>query len=163
MPINQTRIFIHLRWTLVPPGDVPTDKYLVPLVPYLTRYASTLGVKIAAIGGGEDDLHVLLELPSDSTLTGLEGELRAAAKRFAADFLGSDSSAWLPDGFSADSVSFEEFDELRVYISDNAARHASGSTVPRWEGPTADSVGGDEDTPQWLRDAMARATMYNEP
>ena len=161
MPITPTpncRILIHMRWPIEGGSTRLTPEALRQLTPYTTRYAETLGVLVHAVGGTEDHLHVLAEVPPTHILEDFRHELQLSLRRFIEGALALPGFAWSETGCAYASVSPKELEELAAYIRDNAARHAAGTTLPEQEGDEAGEgeVEETEALPDWLREAMSQ-------
>jgi putative transposase len=131
-------------------GDVAlTPQAIERLDPYITRYARTMGILVHAVGGTEDHLHVLFDLPLDKTLKAIETELRKTTTRFVRETVTLLGFAWAEDTHFA-SITPDECDEVIAYIRDSAARHASGDIVSAWES-LEEEAPAEEAVPEWLR------------
>jgi len=167
MANEASKVLVHLYWPVADAAAAPlTPEALQRLPSYITRYAETLGAKVQGVGGMEDHLHVLLMLPKNKTLQSIEDELQRATQRFLRDVGSSRSFLWASAGNRAVGVSLWDRETVADYLTDNAARHASGDLWAELEeepvvtdaagsSPPADkSAGGDEEIPEWLRKAM---------
>jgi REP element-mobilizing transposase RayT len=146
-------VHIHLLWHVAGGAGTLAPDAVVKLAPYVTRYGQTLGCTVYAVGGADDHLHVLLELPPNKSYGALSDELTRATARFVREAYGPTNFAWDTE-YDAVSVGDDELAEVTAYIAANADRHASGELVPAWEGDPGAMAGGDDETPDWLREAL---------
>jgi putative transposase len=152
---GDVRVPVHMIWWTTGSDDSALTPDIVErLVPYITRYAQTLGITVHAVGGVEDHLHVLYELPLKRTLDDVTRELTKTTTRFLRDVLNRRGFAWQEETLT-DGVGPENFAALAAYIQENARRHASGDTEPFWEGLDEDETGApEEEIPSWLREVL---------
>ncbi len=144
------KIAVHARWAVAAASAPITLGAWDRLPSYVTRYAQTLGVPVHAIGGADDHLHLLFDLPTDKSFVAVNTELERAVARFLADLLPRRGFAWSAPDLLVQSVGAGEWEELRDYIAAHSARHAA-DIVAEWE----DTSAPDEDSvPVWLRDIM---------
>ena len=147
-------ILIHALWPIRSGGDSLSPAVWDRLPKYLTRYAQTLGVTIYAVGGMDDHVHLLLDLPASKTLDSITGELQKAVARFLKDALSLGDFAWDRPAASAHSVSIRDFEEMQAYVQKNAEHHSGATTIAEWENEPVDSAEEADAMPAWLRNAM---------
>jgi putative transposase len=152
---GEVRVSVHMLWWTAENADSAlTPEIVERLVPYITRYAQTLGITVHAVGGTSDHLHILYDLPPKRTLDDVTRELTKTTTRFLRDVLNRRGFAWQEETLT-ESVGPENFAALAVYIQDNAARHASGDLEPAWEGgDDVETDGAEEEMPSWLREVL---------
>lgn len=147
-------VVIHAVWWTAEASPVLPAGAPERLVPYVTRYAQTLGVTVTAAGGTEDHLHILFELPATRTLSEITDELQRATTRFVREtYRDVRLFAWDASAVDMTSISPENADEAAAYVRDNSAHHVSGDLIASLEG-YPDTVASDDETPDWLREAM---------
>src|SRR5437016_6206197 len=131
-------------------GDIRlTPLALERLAPYITRYAQTMGVPVYMVGGTEDHLHVLFELPPDKTLKAIEVELRKTTTRFVRETLTLFGFTW-EDETHFSSLTPDECEDVMAYIRESVARHSTGDIIVAWERPEPEADI-EEAVPEWLR------------
>jgi REP element-mobilizing transposase RayT len=148
------RITIHCLWRVNRDGPELGAPAWERLPGYVTRYAQTLGVRVHAVGGGPDHLHWLFDLPSVRTVESVNDELRRASARYLAGRPDGAGFAWAA-GVGAQSVSTSDSADLAAYIGENAARHATGQTIPEWEFAEFKDAEPEDELPAWLRSALS--------
>ena len=120
-------VFIHLVWA--------TNGRLPLLVPSLERSvyrclqhdAQRMGCQILALGGTEDHVHVLVELPVTLTISDLAKQLKGASSHVA-NHMGDKSTLFRwQSGYFTLSVSPDGILDLQQYIRDQKTHHADGS------------------------------------
>ena len=151
---SHTEIVLLLRWNVA--GGTLTPAALLKLAPYITRYADTFNVRVHAVGGTADHIHVLCDIPGDMTADKVTHELQPATARYLRDVLGAKGFAW--GTASVVSVSPSEVNAATAYLSEHESRHERGECIEAWEGggesgaATAERAG--DSLPSWLTDAM---------
>jgi putative transposase len=147
---------VHLIWRVAANSPALTPEAVERLVPYVTRYAQTLGILVYAVGGTTDHLHILYDLTPTRTLNDVTAELQKTTLRFLRDVLNLRGFAWDTE-IRTEGIGPENRDALTDYIRENAVRHAENRLEPTWEGDdteeSAVSVSGDE-LPAWLREVL---------
>jgi len=150
----ELRVTLHARWHSARP-DVPIVPEALDRLPgYVTRYAQTLGVTVRAVGGAEDHLHLLFDLPGNQTVDSVMAELQRATARFLQDVLGQRAFSW-KSAYFAESVSADATATMTEYVAQNRQHHEANTTREDWEDATDESAGDDESLPLWLREAMS--------
>lgn len=151
------QIRLHFRWP-VGEGASLTPEIVDRLAPYVTRYAQTLGVLVHAVGGVEDHLHVVLDIPPTRSFGEINDELRRTTARFVRDVLGQRAFAWAEDGQFLASLSPSDLAAIAPYVREQAARHAGGDLNPYWEGKDGEAEEDEEDDtlPGWLKDVLPK-------
>ena len=125
-------------------------------------YGQTLGCVVSAVGGGDEHLHLLLELPHTKTLDEISGELTKASARLVREAFGPKNFAW-DTAYEVSSVGPDDVETIAAYVRENAARHESGDLLPDYEGNPSEMAGSDDDTPDWLRKPSISGAGTGEP
>jgi putative transposase len=163
MPITRApgvRILVHALWRVAAASPPLTPETRSRLSPYVTRYADTLNTRVLAVGGWDDHLHVLFDLPPSTSPEQVTTELQNTTARFLSDVLSVLGFAWDKDGVYLESVSARDADDMTEYVRLNSARHKDVTLLPEWEfahvtGEAAAGGSDDEELPDWLRDALS--------
>lgn len=156
------RVSVHTLWPVAEHSPELTEEALTRLVSYTTRYGQTLGIVVHAVGGINDHLHVLLDLPPTMTLQQVLDELPRATARFLSDVLKLKGFAWAVSDGGMESVSPENVAFLASYVSENASHHADGTTLPEQEfgvREAGETTAAEDEVPAWLREAMPLKDM----
>ena len=88
---------------------------------YVAAVATRMGVRMVAVGGMEDHLHVLIALPSDLTLGKTINTIKVNSSRWMKPRV--PSFAW-QRGYAAFSVSASNVPAVVAYIEDQERHHA---------------------------------------
>ena len=145
-------ILLHFRWRVATGALSPA--MVAKLAPYITRYAETLNVRVHAVGGVSDHLHILVDLPSEMPADHFVRDLQPPTARYLRDVLGSRTFTW-ETPFIVVSVSPVAREAVTAYLSTQETRHASGDLDPVYEGTDTTAVtASDDDLPKWLADAL---------
>ena len=148
-------VLVHLVWPVADPAAVPlTEEAIERMISYATRYAETLNVRVLAVGGVFDHLHLLVDLAPTLSLEKMVRDLMPPTERFLRDVMGFGGFAWDGSGYAASGVSPTERERVITYIRDQAARHAENDLDADLEFEVAASAepSVDEDgVPDWLR------------
>jgi REP element-mobilizing transposase RayT len=161
MPIVRTpgcQVVVCMRWSVAAPEIAALDRDAVSkLVPYATRYAETMNIRVLAVGGAADHLHVLADIPPDMTLDKVARELQRPTERYLREVLGLHGLAWDAETAAVCSVSPGDVERVAAYVRDQAAVHASGDLDPLLEGIEEDEAeGADEEgeIPDWIKGVL---------
>ena len=146
---------LHARWRSALPDMPILPEALDRLPAYVTRYGQTLGVSVRAVGGAEDHLHLLFDLPGNRTIDSAMAELQRATARFLQDVLGQRAFSWKAAYF-AESIGAEMIATVADYVTENRRHHDASTTHDEWEDIAEDAASDDESLPAWLREAMSK-------
>ena len=122
--VNQ---LIHVMWS------THRQQYTFPLdfknslYPYITALAKSKNVKVLAIGGSTDHLHLLIVLPPDLSLSTLMGYVKAYSSKWIKSYDFIDPKFSWQEGFLALSTQTERLDKVYAYIQSDETRHDSQS------------------------------------
>ena len=119
MADTYTRILVHCIFSTK--NRAPAIAEPEKLWTYLRGIARNRGVDTLAIGGTTNHVHMLLTLPSGSTIAQLVRDLKANSSRHLNEK--QRGFAW-QDGYAAISVSPSQIQTVRRYIETQAAHHA---------------------------------------
>ena len=151
------RVVVQFLWAVKPGGPVLTAPAVELLGPYLRRYGETLGILVHAVGGVEDHLHLLLDIPPTLSVDEIHNELTRASARYAREILGDRAFDWDGEGWYVCSISPEQVDEVKAYVREQPERHAPGGDLDPYLEGEPDEAGpeaGDEEPPDWLREVL---------
>ena len=131
MTKQNNQVYIHLVWSTAERQQALTSEVQVWLWPALAECARGVGSGFVVVGGTDDHIHVLTQLPVATSIAEVVRRLKGASSRFAhqrglADF------AW-QEGYAAFSVSFDQLPALEQYIRNQAQHHASGQASQLYE------------------------------
>ena len=134
MPKQNNQVYVHLVWSTAGRQQALSPDIQAWLWPALAESARGAGSAFVVVGGADDHIHLLTQLPVTVSIAELVRRLKGASSRFLhqrglADF------AW-QEGYAAFSVSFDQLPALEHYIRNQAEHHASGQTNQDIEIPT---------------------------
>lgn len=131
-------VFIHLIWSTwdrnpVLDGDLRRNVHRA-----IGAKCVELGLTPVAIGGVEDHVHLLVELPATITIADLVGQAKGASAPLVNYQLAPGSAfKWL-GAYAAFSVSQRAVSRVTDYIARQPEHHANGSSIPELEPPFID-------------------------
>ncbi len=159
MPIRRNpgvEILLHFRWKVATGKLTPTA--ITKLGPYIMRYAETLNIRVHAVGGVTDHLHILADLPPDMTADRFSKELQNPTARYLRDVQSVNDFGWNVDSVAIVSISLPERETVALYLTDQEAHHANGVLDPLLEESDAaissPPPAPDEELPDWLTSAL---------
>ncbi len=159
MPVRRNpgvEILLHFRWT-VAAGNL-TPAAITKLGPYITRYAETLNVRVHAVGGIADHLHLLADIPPDMPAERVSRELHAPTVRYLRDVLSLNDFGWDKEVVGIVSVSSREKEYVSAYLAEQEMRHISGDLdslfEPHDESAESEPTKPDAELPAWLTKAL---------
>ena len=91
---NHLELYVHLVWTTwdrIPAIDGATEQWLWPAI---AAKARSLGSKRVVVGGVDDHIHVVTELPATVAVATLVKHLKGASSRLATARDGAESLRW---------------------------------------------------------------------
>ncbi len=92
-----------------------------------------LGADIIALGGVEDHIHLLTQLPATLAIADLVKHVKGNSSHFVTQELRPQQMFRWQGAYGAFSVSESELPSVREYIKHQPEHHASGTTIPEWE------------------------------
>jgi REP element-mobilizing transposase RayT len=133
MRLVQVAIFLHCVWA--------TWDRLSLLTPATERIAyraiegkcAELGVEVLAIGGVEDHLHVLLQLPATESIAHVMKEIKGSSGHLIAHKVAPDGFFRWQGAYAVFSVSIAHLEMVRNYILHQKEHHAAATLVSSWE------------------------------
>jgi len=151
-------ILLQLRWPVA--DGALTPEAIAKVGPYIMRYAETLNVRVSAVGGIGDHLHILADIPADMAPERISRELLSPTSRYLRDVLGIRGFAWNAAGISVVSISPWDVGPVVAYIAEQESRHADGELDAFLEGlesaENAAAAPAAEELPSWLTDALSK-------
>lgn len=128
---RRQELFVHLVWSTWDRATLIDDDVQTWLWPMLGEEARRSGCTWAVVGGVADHVHVLCAMPATLSVTALVQQIKGASSRVANERSGS-GFRW-QGGYGAFSVSPDDVPMVEAYIRNQAAHHATASTLPHWE------------------------------
>ena len=126
MPRGFSQVYVHLVWGTWSRRKLITPEVQARLYPALLGIGRGLGAQVRAIGGVEDHVHLVVEIPSTLSVADLARRLKGAS----AHLLNHEPPAlhrfrWQV-GYGAFSVSPRHLPAVEAYVRDQARRHGCG-------------------------------------
>jgi len=144
MQETHAALYVHLVWSTWQrepclQGDIGRQVYRL-----IGAKCQELEVKIIALGGIEDHVHLLVSLPTTLSVAQLAKHLKGASSRIIGKQLANSPTQFFKwqAGYGAVTVSPSGLSEVAHYITQQRAHHAGGTLLRAWEprpdGPVAE-------------------------
>lgn len=159
MPIRRNpgvEILLHFRWN-VAAGKL-TPAAIAKAGPYIMRYAETLNIRVHAVGGIADHLHLLADIPPDMPADRFSRELQAPTARYLRDVLVVRDFSWNSDSVAIVAISPTERDTVVAYLVEQETHHTNNDLdsllEENKEETTAKTAPTEDELPDWLTNAL---------
>jgi REP element-mobilizing transposase RayT len=134
MQRSKIEVFIHYVWATKnrhPYLEDPTIERRVHRC--IQAQAAKLGCIVLDINGMPDHVHIILKMPSTTTIAFMAQKMKGVSSTFARDKLfDGDAFDW-QEGYAALSVSPNQVQKVRHYVQNQKQHHAQGTTQTAWE------------------------------
>jgi len=130
---SYSQVYVHLVWGTVWRRPLLTPGVQAILYPALRSTCRELGGYAIAVGGVEDHVHILVQIPTSLSVAVLAQRLKGSSAHLL------NHAAALPQrirwqvGYGAFSVSRRHLPVVRKYIREQPLRHARGRISPALE------------------------------
>jgi putative transposase len=131
-------IFIHLVWGTWDRLPLLTDEFQRPVYRAIEAKCRELQAEVVAVGGVEDHVHLLIQLPATLSIADLMSHVKGATSHLMTHQLAPDRFFKWQGAYAAFSVSHLQLDPLIAYIARQPEHHGSASVIPEWELPPDD-------------------------
>jgi putative transposase len=130
---NYLEVGLHIVW-----GTYRRQSLITPtLEPTIYRViegeARKLGCTFLAIGGTEDHVHVIILLPSTTTIARLLQQIKGVSSSVARDVLGPEGYFRWADGYAAFAMSPNHRQKAIAYVHRQKEHHTQSKLWPCWE------------------------------
>ncbi|WP_394795457.1 IS200/IS605 family transposase [Armatimonas sp.] len=129
---NLIEIALHLVWTTYERRPLVTEVLERSVYRCIEFEATKLGCTVLAIGGMPDHVHVVLTIPSTTSLANLMKQLKGASSALAGELLTEGFFKWA-DGYAAFSLSRDHCENAIAYVHYQKEHHSGNNPWPRWE------------------------------
>ena len=140
---NQLSVFLHLVWATwdrrpLLHGPLEREVYRA-----ISAKCKELQVKLVALGGVEDHVHLLVLLPPTLTIADLVKHIKGASSHVMAQHILTQTGGFFKwqSAYGAFSVSPQHWQAVADYIRYQREHHADGSLRPEWEIDLTDEAG----------------------
>jgi REP element-mobilizing transposase RayT len=131
-------VFIHLIWATWDRLPLVTEEIQRPVYRAIEAKCRELKAEVVAVGGVEDHVHLLVQLPATLSVADLMSHVKGATSHLMTHQLASDRFFKWQGAYAAFSVNPVQLDSLIAYIVRQPEHHASTSVIPEWELPPDD-------------------------
>jgi putative transposase len=122
MRFTRVELYVHLVWATWNRAPLITADIEQRLYAVMHQRAVAQRVRVIAIGGVQDHVHMLVRVPATAVLSEVVGQIKGASSHFATQVLGR-PFRW-QGGYAAFSVSRTAVPRVRDYVLNQKERHA---------------------------------------
>ena len=130
-------MYVHIVWGTWDRLPLITNDIQMAVYRSLGAQCQSLQVEVIALGGMEDHLHMLVQLPTTLALADLVKQVKGATTHLVTHVLAPNSFFKWQGAFGAVSVSPDDLPRISNYIAHQREHHTNQSLVPTWELPTS--------------------------
>jgi putative transposase len=127
MANTYTQIYVHVVFAVQERASIIKKEWREELFKYITGIFKNQGVKLIAIGGVEDHIHILFALEPKIALSDLIRVVKANSSKFINEKGFVRGKFYWQEGFGAFSYSRSQLDEVARYVLNQEQHHANKS------------------------------------
>ena len=127
MANTYTQIYIHVVFAVQERACLIKPEWKEDLFKYIAGIFKNQGVKLIAIGGVKDHIHILFGLNPKIAISDLIRDVKANSSKFINEKGFVRGKFYWQEGFGAFSYSRSQIDEVAKYILDQERRHTGKS------------------------------------
>jgi putative transposase len=127
MANTYTQIYIHVVFAVQERAALIEDSWKEELFKYIAGILKNQGVKLIAIGGMEDHIHILFALTPTVALSDLVRDIKASSSKFINEKGFVRGKFYWQEGFGAFSYSRSQIDAVAKYVLNQEKHHARRS------------------------------------
>jgi putative transposase len=128
-----THVYVHFVWATWNRAAFLTPELEERIYDCVTKKCEELRCLLLAIGGTEDQIHVLVRIHSLTSVGQLAHGMKGSSAHLTTHRLTPDQPFKWQGTYGAFSVGENDVDRVRAYIKMQKEHHAKGSLVPAWE------------------------------
>lgn len=128
MPTAYVQIYVHLVWATWDRLPILKDDVRDTVYKCIRFECEALGVKVIALGGTEDHVHLLVSLPTTMCLADLIKQVKGSSAHLANHSVSGDRSFKWQGKYAAFTVSKSLGPAVREYIRRQEEHHRDGTT-----------------------------------
>lgn len=125
---NKLRLYVHLIWSTWNRWPLITAEIERAVYREMEQEAVRLNCKVLAVGGVDDHVHLLLEMPPTAALSDVVKQIKGASSLFVNDTLQPAQHFKWQGAYAAFTVSRWDVDNIIGYIQRQKEHHAAGTT-----------------------------------
>jgi REP element-mobilizing transposase RayT len=129
-------VFVHLVWATWDRLPLLTGAIQRPVYRAIAAKCRELKADVVAVGGVEDHVHLLVQLPATLSVADLMSHVKGATSHLVTHQLTPDRFFKWQGAYGAFSVGHAQVASLVAYIANQADHHAAASLIPEWELPS---------------------------
>lgn len=125
MANTYTQIYIHVVFAVQERASLLKTEWREELFRYIAGILKNQGIKLIAIGGVEDHIHILFALNPKVALSNLIRDIKANSSKFINDKGFVRGKFYWQEGFGAFSYSRSQVDAVAKYVLNQEKHHAN--------------------------------------
>ena len=127
MANTYTHIYIHVVFAVKQRENLINAEWREELFKYIAGILRNQGIKLIAIGGVEDHVHILFGMRPTIALSDLVRDVKAGSSKFINEQKFVHGKFYWQEGFGAFSYSRSQIDEVAKYVLSQEKHHAGKS------------------------------------
>ena len=129
----QPAVYLHLAWATWERAPLLTSDLERAIHRSIATTCTELQAQPIAIGGTDDHIHALVQLPTTLTIADLARRCKGASAHLATHSITIGGSFKWQAGYGSVSVSPRHLDQIARYIANQRQHHAERTTLPLLE------------------------------
>ncbi|HLY30092.1 MAG TPA: IS200/IS605 family transposase [Ktedonobacterales bacterium] len=130
---TRVALFVHLIWATWDRLPLLVGSFERRVHRALEAKCLELNVELLALGGVEDHIHLLIQLPATLSLAECVKHLKGATSHLATHEIATAQFFKWQGGYAAFSVGIAQLAAVQAYVLRQREHHATGYLTPEWE------------------------------
>jgi putative transposase len=130
---NKLRLYLHLVWATWDRLPLISDALERRLFRCIEAEAHSLDVRVLALNGMPDHVHLVVSLPATLAVADLAKQVKGASSRFVNEVVQLDTQFKWQGGYGAFTVSQGNLETVVAYVIRQKELHNKGTATSDWE------------------------------
>lgn len=139
---TRVAVFLHIVWATWDRAPLLIGETERRVYRCIEASCVAMGAEVLALGGVEDHVHLLVQLPATLTVADLVKQVKGASAHLATHEVKSDHFFKWQGGYAAFSVGQRQLSAIRSYIAHQKEHHSANTVILEWEEDDDAAAGG---------------------
>ncbi len=130
---TRVAVFLHIVWATWDRTPLLVGETERRVYRCIEASCAALGAETLALGGMEDHVHLLVQLPATLAVADLVKQVKGASAHLATHEVAPDHFFKWQGGYAAFSVGQRQLPAIHSYITHQKEHHSANTLIPGWE------------------------------
>ena len=136
---TRVAVFVHVVWGTWDRAPLLVGETERRVYHSIQASCAAMGAEALALGGVEDHVHLLVQLPATIAVADLIKQVKGASAHLATHEVAPDKFFKWQGGYAAFSVGQSQLTVIRAYIAHQKEHHRDETLIPEWEEDAAEA------------------------